>query len=107
MRSDRMGAFGSVWECLGAHGSVWERIGAFARLGRLVSMISYGMVWYVCSIITKNKHSEGSKSGALPSYIDNLVLTDALRIREFYVTCFIRWLDSFCQSSLPASFGVF
>ena len=25
----------------------WERIGAFGRLGRLVSIIPYGMVWYV------------------------------------------------------------
>ena len=33
--------------------------------------------------------------------------SDALRIREFYVTCFTGWLNSFFCNSVPASLGGF
>ena len=67
-------AFGSVLERLEVFGkrlkafrAFWERMGAFGRLGRLVSIITYGMAWYVYhvrSIITENKDLAGSKAGA-------------------------------------------
>ena len=66
-----LGTFGSVWERLNAFGkrlnafrAFWERMRAFGRLGRLVSMVPYGMAWHcmvwygmvsMVSIITKNK----------------------------------------------------
>ena len=49
-----LGTFGSVLERLEAFGkrsnaikALLERIGAFGRLGKLVSIIPYSMVWYV------------------------------------------------------------
>ena len=53
---ENLGTFGSVLDRLEACGkrlnafrALWERMGAFGRLGRLVSIIPYGMVcmvWY-------------------------------------------------------------
>ena len=50
----KLGTFGSVLERFEAFGKrsnaftvVWERMGAFGRPGRLLSIIPYGMVWYV------------------------------------------------------------
>ena len=41
--SERLEAFGKR---LNAFRALWERLGAFGTLGRLVSIIPYGMVWY-------------------------------------------------------------
>ena len=36
----------TLWKRSNAFRSFWERMGAFTRLGRLGSIIPYGMVWY-------------------------------------------------------------
>ena len=50
---ENLGTFGSVverlealWKRLNALRGLWERMRAFSTLGRLGSIIPYGMTWY-------------------------------------------------------------
>ena len=63
---ENLGTFGSeverfeaLWKRLNAFQPFWERMGAFSRLGRLASIIPYGMVWYGMAIyVSEHRHKQ-------------------------------------------------
>ena len=71
--TENLGKCGSVmkrlealWKRLNAFQAFWKRMGAFSRLGRLASIIPYGMVWYV------SKHKHKDNLGTFGSVVERL-----------------------------------
>ena len=97
-----------TFECVSS--VFWERMGAFSRLGRLASIVPYGMVWYG-TYVSKHKHNEnlgtfgcvldrlearGKRLNAFRAFPERMGAIGRLgRLQKTHVECFGTFLMSF------------